>query len=144
LKKATSVLITAAILIIAGCVSSPKYQAKRKPQLKWKVGEETILESTVGIASYYGDEFAGKLTANGEIFNPEGKTCAHRTYPFGTKIKVVNLKNGLSTIVRVNDRGPFVSGRTIDLSRAAAAEIGMLGEGTARVRLEILEWGEEQ
>lgn len=137
-------MFIAAFFIFSGCVSSPKYQTRPKPQLKWQVGGETILESTFGIASFYGEEFAGKLTANGEIFNPDAMTAAHRNYPFGTKIRVVNLKNGMSTIVRINDRGPFIKGRSIDLSRAAAAAIGMIPDGTARVRLEILEWGTQQ
>ena len=131
--------------MFCGCVSSPIYKTKGqpqpKPQLRWIIGDQTILESTIGIASYYGAEFAGRPTANGEVFNPNAMTAAHKTYPFGTKIRVVNLKNNKSVIIRINDRGPFVKGRIIDLSRGAAKEISMIVDGTARVRLEILEWG---
>ena len=144
-NKPIETFIIVLLLIFFGCVDTPKYRTKgppqRKPQLKWKIGDQTILESTVGVASYYGAKFAGRPTANGEIFNPSAMTAAHKTYPFGTKIRVVNLKNNKSVIVRINDRGPFVKGRIIDLSRGAAEEIGMIVDGIARVRLEILEWG---
>jgi rare lipoprotein A (peptidoglycan hydrolase) len=89
-----------------------------------------------GVASWYGPGFAGKLTANGEIFDPSELTAAHRTLPFNTHLRVTNLANGRSVTVRINDRGPFSGGRIIDLSRAAAEQIGMIGSGTARVRLE--------
>ena len=91
-----------------------------------------------GYASYYGAEFAGRRTASGETFDPEGLTAAHRDLPFGTKIRVTNLDNGRSVVVRVNDRGPYVAGRIVDLSSAAARELGMLRSGLARVHLEVL------
>lgn len=91
-----------------------------------------------GRASYYGDELAGRPTANGERFDPSGMTAAHPNLPFGTRLKVTNLRNGMSAVVRVNDRGPFVGRRIIDLSYAAARKIGMIRRGTARVRIEIL------
>lgn len=92
-----------------------------------------------GAASWYGKDFAGNLTANGEIFNPQELTAAHRTLPFDTRVKVINLENDAYVIVRINDRGPYVHGRIIDLSRAAAAEINMVNAGVARVQLEILD-----
>lgn len=92
-----------------------------------------------GVASYYSDEFHGKKTASGEIFNKWTFTCAHRTLPFGTKVKVVNLKNGKSVIVRVNDRGPFVKGRIIDLSFAAAKKIDMIKDGVVRVKIMVVQ-----
>ncbi len=91
-----------------------------------------------GIASYYGSSFHGRETASGEIFNKWDYTCAHKRLPFGTKLKVRNVKNRKSVIVRVNDRGPFVKGRIIDLSYAAAMRLGMIKQGTARVRIEIV------
>lgn len=90
------------------------------------------------MASYYGDEFHGKKTASGEIYNKWALSCAHKTLPFGTKVKVVNLKNGKSVIVRVNDRGPFVKGRIIDLSFAAAKEINMIKNGVVRVKVQVI------
>ena len=91
-----------------------------------------------GIASWYGDPFHGQRTSNGEVYDMDAMTAAHRTLPFQTVVRVHNLDNGKEVQVRVNDRGPFVKGRIVDLSRAAAREIDMVGPGTARVRLEIL------
>ncbi len=92
----------------------------------------------VGIASWYGgdgDGFAGLRTANGEIYDPEQMTCAHKILPLGTYLNVTNLENDLSVIVRVNDRGPYVDGRIIDLSLRAATLLAMRGKGTAKVRI---------
>lgn len=91
-----------------------------------------------GLASFYGDEFHGRTTANGEIFDQEKLTAAHRTLPFGTRVRVTNLENGRRIEVRVNDRGPFVEGRIIDLSRRGARELGFLQQGLVRVRVEVL------
>jgi rare lipoprotein A len=92
-----------------------------------------------GMASYYGAEFAGSRTANGERFDPNGLTAAHRTLAFHSRVAVTNLSNGKEVIVRINDRGPWGRGRIIDISHAAAREIGMHRSGTARVRLELLD-----
>jgi len=91
-----------------------------------------------GMASWYGPGFHGKSTANGESFNANEMTAAHRTLPIPSIVRVTHLKSGRSAIVRVNDRGPFASNRIIDLSKAAASRIGMLGEGVAKVRVEYL------
>jgi len=91
-----------------------------------------------GLASWYGGKFHGRLTSSGEVFDTNEMTAAHKTLPFGTMVKVTNLENGLSAVVKINDRGPFVEGRIIDLSRAAADQIGMVGEGVARVSLTIV------
>lgn len=92
-------------------------------------------------ASYYAEQFHGKKTSNGEIFNMYSLTCAHKSLPFDTVIRVTNLSNGKTVDVRVNDRGPFVVGREIDLSKAAAVKLNMIGTGTAKVRLEIVKMG---
>ena len=91
-----------------------------------------------GMASYYGKEFFGSRTANGERFDPGDFTAAHRTAAFGSRIAVTNLANGKEVVVRVNDRGPWGHGRIIDISYAAAKQIGMHRTGTARVKLELL------
>ncbi|MDQ7044042.1 MAG: septal ring lytic transglycosylase RlpA family protein [Sulfurimonas sp.] len=91
-----------------------------------------------GNASWYGPDFHGKLTSNGETYNMHGMTAAHKTLPMNTIVKVTNRRNGLSTVVRINDRGPFVATRIIDLSNKAAYQIDMVGQGTAPVTLEIL------
>jgi rare lipoprotein A len=91
-----------------------------------------------GVASWYGgddDGFSGRPTASGEIFDPEQYTCAHRTLPLGSFVEVENLENRKRTVLRVNDRGPFIKGRILDLSRRGAQELGFLGQGTSRVRL---------
>jgi rare lipoprotein A len=91
-----------------------------------------------GTASYYGAELAGRPTASGEPFDPSELTAAHRTLPFGSKLRVTNLRNGRTVVVRVNDRGPFARRRIIDLSYAAAQRLGMVQTGTVRVRLDLL------
>ncbi|MCX6179500.1 MAG: septal ring lytic transglycosylase RlpA family protein [Chlorobiales bacterium] len=91
-----------------------------------------------GKASYYADQFHGRRTANGETFNMHKLTAAHPSLPFGTWVKVTNLHNGKDVVVRINDRGPYVKGRIIDLSIDAAKEIGIMRSGTVRVKLEAL------
>ena len=92
-----------------------------------------------GMASYYNDKFEGKITASGEVFSQSKLTAAHRTLPFKTKVKVTNLSNKRSVIVIVNDRGPFVEGRIIDLSKKAATKLDFIEKGVAKVKLEVLE-----
>ena len=92
-----------------------------------------------GIASYYGRKFHGRRTANGERFDMNAYTAAHKKLPFGSKVRVTNTRNGRSVVVRINDRGPFVRGRTIDLSRAAANEIGIISSGHGRVELALID-----
>jgi len=91
-----------------------------------------------GVASYYGRRFHGRLTANGERFDMRAMTAAHKTLPFGTMVRVTNRRNGRSVTVRINDRGPFIRGRTIDLSRGAAEQIGLIAHGHAPVGLELV------
>ena len=91
-----------------------------------------------GVASYYGRRFHGRRTANGERFDMHAMTAAHKTLPFGSRVRVTNPSNGRSVVVRINDRGPFARGRVIDLSRAAAEEIGMIRRGHARVEIDLL------
>lgn len=88
--------------------------------------------------SYYGPGFHGRKTANGEVFNMHGLTTAHKTLPFGTKVKMKCDTTGKSVIVRVNDRGPFIAGRTFDLSKGAAEALGIVRQGTAKVQYEII------
>ena len=101
---------------------------------------ESLRARLASTASWYGvpDGFHGLRTASGKIFNAYGLSAAHKTLPFGTKVRVTNLNNGRSVDVTILDRGPFVPGRIIDLSQGAAAKIGMLSSGTAPVRLQIL------
>jgi rare lipoprotein A len=96
-----------------------------------------------GKASYYGEKFHGRKTASGEIFNMYAMTAAHKSLPFGTKIKVTNTSNQKSVVVEINDRGPFVGNRILDLSYQAAREIGMLNSGIADVSIKIIRLGSE-
>ncbi len=94
---------------------------------------------STGEASWYGPGFYGNRTANGELFRPGTLTAAHRTLPFGTKVRVTNLGNGRSAIVRINDRGPFHGRRVIDLAHGAASQLGLISSGIAQVKLEVLQ-----
>lgn len=117
--------------------------AKRKPKATVPVSTRPPMPSVIGateegIASWYGHPYHGRRTANGEIYDQEKMTAAHPSLNFNTWVQVRNLDNGLETTVRINDRGPFAKGRAIDLSRAAARAIAMLGPGTARVRVRVI------
>ena len=92
-----------------------------------------------GVASYYGMKFNGRPTASGEPFDMTAMTAAHRTLPFGSKVRVTNARTGKSVVVRINDRGPFHGGRVLDVSRAAAKELGLIGRGKATVELALLD-----
>jgi rare lipoprotein A len=119
---------------------SPQKESPQKEESKIEEvqTDEAQKDSVVGIASYYAAKFHGRRTASGEKFSQKVLTAAHLTLPFGTLLKVTNLRNMKSVVVRVNDRGPHVRGRIIDLSRAAAELLGITRSGVARVELEVL------
>jgi len=94
------------------------------------------------MASFYGEEYNGRRTSNGETYDMNAMTAAHRTLPFNSRVRVTNLSNGKSVVVRINDRGPFKDERVIDLSLTAAKVLEIIQPGTARVRLEVLELGD--
>lgn len=120
----------------AGCgTGSPRFTAKERPDLSTPPASHQLQ----GIASYYADEFDGRKTASGETYDMHELTAAHRTLPFNTRLKVLNLENRKSVVVRITDRGPFKDDRIIDLSYGAARVVGMIANGTAPVILEILE-----
>ncbi|WP_369795464.1 septal ring lytic transglycosylase RlpA family protein [Synechococcus sp. GFB01] len=98
-----------------------------------------VLQTSTGKASWYGPGFYGNRTANGEVFRPGTMTAAHRTLPFGTRVRVTNLNNGRTAVVRINDRGPFHGSRVIDLAHGAATQLGVVSSGLARVKLEVLQ-----
>jgi peptidoglycan lytic transglycosylase len=103
------------------------------------VGPSLERDVQVGFASYYDSRFHGARTANGERYDEKALTAAHRTLPFGTRVQVTNLSNGRSVIVTITDRGPFARGRVIDVSRRAARRLDFLRDGTARVRLRVID-----
>ena len=121
---------------VAHVPSPPETQQTQRAARIPEPSQPTSTET--GLASWYGARHHGKRTANGEIFNQEHLTAAHPTLPWGTKVKVINLDNGKSVDVRINDRGPFKQGRIIDVSRAAARALGMVRQGIATVRIEWL------
>lgn len=129
-RPAGTVALLALLVGAAGCASGPAPEPMRTVDTGWQ---------QEGEASWYGPGFHGRQTASGEVYDMEAMTAAHNQLPFGSRIRVLNLDNGRETQVRINDRGPFARGRVLDLSRAAARAIGMLGPGTARVRIEVLE-----
>ena len=117
-------------------------ESSRPAQAAAKTPKVNVLPDVVrvitGEASWYGPGFYGNRTANGEVFRPGTMTAAHRTLPFGTKVRVTNLWNGRSAIIRINDRGPFIDHRVIDLGHGAASSLGLIASGIAQVRLEVL------
>lgn len=128
----------------SGVGATPRRQGAYKVGQPYEVAGQTFVPrhepdyDRTGIASWYGDDFNGRLTSNGEVFDMNRLTAAHPTLPMPSLVRVTNLENGRSIVVRVNDRGPFLRGRLIDMSRAAAARLGFLDEGTARVRVTYL------
>lgn len=134
--KTTLIILTFSVYLVS-CGATRRGTLPEEPRKARSVADAREIES--GVASWYGPNFNGKLTANGEIYDMDGFTAAHRTLPFNTVLLVENLDNGRTVEVRVNDRGPFAKDRIIDLSRGAARSIEMIGPGTARVRLFLLE-----
>lgn len=119
---------------------APNYKVGKPYQVAgvWYYPQEDFEYDQTGIASWYGPDFHGKLTGNGELFDQNAISAAHKTLPMPCVVRVTNLENGRSVVVRVNDRGPFVNGRIIDMSRRGAQMLGFEGKGTARVRVQIL------
>jgi rare lipoprotein A len=148
-KKAVIGIVLVSFL---GCTSSSRFAGRGERSKETKTTTRTeqpqkktsqkILLTLEGVVSYYAHDFHGKQTSNGETYDMYGLTAAHRTFPFGTQVQVTNLENNKSVIVRVNDRGPFKEGRIMDVSLGAAKEIDLILNGTARARLEVLEWGD--
>lgn len=125
------------ITTLLSCSPSPRYASPETPT-KTTSKPSTKKVKSDGIASWYGPGFQGRKTANGEKFDMHALTAAHKELPFGTMVEVTNLDNGRKVVVRINDRGPFVKGRVIDLSKKAAQSIGMIEQGHAPVKLRIL------
>jgi rare lipoprotein A len=124
-------------------ISGPNFESEA-PALKWDAPSTNRIQSVrpeiASTASWYGvpDGFHGRRTASGEIFNAHGLTAAHPYLPFGTRVKVTNVRNGRSVVLRVTDRGPYVGGRVIDVSQGAAVRLGMISTGTAPVNIKVL------
>ncbi len=131
-------LLLAMILAILALGACAGRRSGAKVKLPPPINNPRIGWNQVGVASWYGHPYHGRTTSSGETFNMNEMTAAHKRLPFNTWLSVKNLSNGHTTRVRINDRGPFVGKRIIDLSKAAAADIGLIGTGTARVRLTVI------
>jgi len=142
LRKAIALALGLSSLLASGCLHRRHHKPapSKVPRAPSAIGAPAapIVQNEEGLASWYGHPFDGRPTSSGEIYNMHDLTAAHRTLPFGTQVRVHDLDNGQDVVIRVNDRGPFVEGRILDLSYEAARQMGMIGAGTARVRLEIL------
>lgn len=151
MKRKLHLLTFTGLFLIFACTPSPRYgagsshkknsSANAKKTSKKQGHHKKVM---TGIASYYGQDFHGKLTSNGEVFDMYGLTAAHKTLPLNTIVRVTNLDNDKSLILRINDRGPFIEGRILDCSYGAAKKLGYLKAGTARVRIEVIEWGDDE
>jgi rare lipoprotein A len=124
-RSGIAVLVLGALLV-AGCATAPPPRVLEPPTAE------------VGVASFYAGEHHHRRTAQGGRFDPHQLTAAHRTLPFGTRVRVTNLDNGRRVVVTITDRGPFRRGRIIDVSKRTARELGFVREGTARVRIEVI------
>ena len=128
MRNRTLAIVLAAVVAWGGCAR------RKKPRVPVPA---RVGHTETGVASWYGEPYHGRRAANGEVYDMEKLTAAHRTLPFGTWVRVGNLTNDKSVVVRITDRGPFVGERIIDLSRAAARAIDMIGPGTAKVRVTV-------
>ena len=141
------------LMTLSGCSNSPRYRTgpvkssgKKSispPSLKTKsnVKHRKVMK---GISSFYAEDFHGKLTANGEVYDMYGLTAAHKTLPLNTIVRVTNLVNNKSLILRINDRGPYVKGRILDCSYGAAKKLDFIVQGTTDVKIEVIEWGDNK
>lgn len=128
------------LCLLGGCTSVEfrfRYPASTATTIRVLPGASGYREA--GIASFYADKYQGRLTANGERFNQFAMTAAHKTLPFGTVVRVINVRNGRSVIVRINDRGPFIKGRIIDLSRSSFSRIADPREGIVETVIEVVD-----
>ena len=134
--------------ILFSCTNSPRYgssvSSKNKSKPKSLKTMKRVPKVITGISSYYGTDFHGKLTANGEVYDMYGLTAAHKTLPLNTIVRVTNLSNNKSLILRINDRGPYVKGRILDCSYGAAKKLGFIAQGTTKVRIELIEVGDNK
>ncbi len=143
------------LILFSGCSSSPRYakgsspkyskpNKVRKSTISKKNGKSKIKHRKImnGISSFYAEDFHGKLTANGEVYDMYGVTAAHKTLPLNTVCRVTNLSNDRSLILRINDRGPYIKGRILDCSYGAAKKLDFIKQGTTEVKIEVIEWGD--
>ena len=148
-------LITLLLVFLCGCASSPRYTTgptnlSTKSEAS-KTSNNTSKSNNIkhrkvmnGVSSFYAEDFHGKLTANGEVYDMYGLTAAHKTLPLNTVCRVTNLTNKKSLILRINDRGPYIKGRILDCSYGAAKKLDFINQGTTNVKIEVMEWGDNK
>ena len=142
------------LVFLCGCASAPRYTTgpihlSTKSKASKKSNNKTTKSKNIkhrkvmnGVSSFYAEDFHGKLTANGEVYDMYGLTAAHKTLPLNTVCRVTNLANNKSLILRINDRGPYVQGRILDCSYGAAKKLDFINQGTTNVKIEVMEWGD--
>ena len=142
-------------LLFFGCSSSPRYSRGDSSNIPKKTVKSKTSKSKgkskgnhrkimKGVSSFYAEDFHGKLTANGEIYDMYGVTAAHKTLPLNTICRVTNLENNKSLILRINDRGPYIKGRILDCSYGAAKKLDFINQGTTNVKIEVIEYGDDK
>ena len=142
------------LFYITSCTNAPRYSKSDlpRPTKDNKVSNKLIKNKSPkkhrkvikGISSFYAEDFHGKLTANGEVYDMYGLTAAHKTMPLNTICRVTNLENDKSLILRINDRGPYIKGRILDCSYGAAKKLDFIKQGTTMVKIEVIEWGDDK
>jgi len=152
--KVYNLILAYLIFFIIGCTSSPRYKSQEFSSSASKATSKSIDKKTkknkkhkkiiYGVSSFYAEDFHGKLTANGEVYDMYGLTAAHKTLPLNTICRVTNQDNNKSLILRINDRGPYIKGRILDCSYGAAKKLDFIVQGTTDVKIEIIEWGDDK
>jgi len=141
-------LLLVMCVLFADCTNSPRYGnsvgTRKKSNSRNLKSAKRMPKVITGVSSFYGTDFHGKLTANGEVFDMYGLTAAHKTLPLNTTVRVTNLANNKSLILRINDRGPYIKGRILDCSYGAAKKLDFIIQGTTKVRIEIIEVGDNK
>ncbi len=139
--------LTVLLLFTLSCSNSPRYRTGSVSHKKTHVPLITKgkhAKVLIGVSSFYADDFHGKLTANGEVYDMYGITAAHKTLPLNTIARVTNMENNKSIILRINDRGPYIAGRILDCSYGAALKLGFIEQGTTKVKIEVIEFGDNK
>ena len=152
--KVFRIFLISLIFFYFGCTSSPRYKSqevtasslKNLPKTSGKKPKKNKKHKKIiyGVSSFYAEDFHGKLTANGEVYDMYGLTAAHKTLPLNTVCRVTNQENNKSLILRINDRGPYIKGRILDCSYGAAKKLDFIVQGTTNVKIEIIEWGDDK
>ena len=144
------ILILTILIILPACASAPRFTSspsrfEDKTQKRFENLDQyknaPVLETVIGVASYYADKYNGLITYNGEVYDMNGLSAAHPTYQMGTIVRVTNLSNDKCVVIKINDRMPFRPDRIIDLSLGVAKELDMVTVGITEVKVEVLEWG---